>query len=902
MMRIKSRKSALRIALLVTAMVLPTAAMAQDAPVDVAAQSEDGTNNDIVVTGSRLRRPAADGASPISVTDRDALEDSGQASLGNVVANLTINTGSQFNSDLQGQGGTVGTAGFNLRGLGLNSTLVLLNGTRSVEYAINNNVGDTFVDVNSLVPQIAIQRMEILKDGAAALYGSDAVAGVANFITRSDFSGVEVQAGYQDLTTGSQPDYSISGIVGGGTDRFHAVFAVSYTDRDILTTGEKPQLTAGRDVSPLGQPGTFIPLARIPGAGGVIGLNPVGPPTPDPLCGNPQVGGLPDPAGPGARFCRSDVTNFNTLLPSDRRIQLHGEVRVDLTDDVRLSANFGYASSQSEALGYPGNPLLFFPIIPANNPGNPFRYTTPFGPPGSGQFIGDPIPVRFLGRAFGPLDGGRTYVFRHDLARFGADLRVKLPANWEANLHYGYGQSAAESDRPDLDRDQFIRALACQAGPNNNLCFNPFANSRLAAPGSLQFNSQAVLDVINVVSRERLTRDLHNVVLSANGNVLSLPGGDAALAVGVEYRGESINGNYSDLANRDGLAFFLGDPDFKGSRSVWAGFAELGLPITSDLDLQLAARFESYPTGSSFNPKVGAVWRATDAITVRGSYGTSFRAPNLFQLFGFTTGVEAIDDPLTGQSNFNPAIRTNANRNLANENSNAIALGVDFSPVSRLRFSVDYWRFDFKNRIVREVPQQILNANPLDPRVIRDPATFQIQRIDVNFINAASFKTDGVDFTLTYNIPTDSAGTFAIAADATRVLSYDIRQSATGPAIDGLGNRNFSNIGVSSPAWRGSLGLNWSLNPVSASITGRYIDAYRDDRVGGTRINDQLTVDANVSINFAGANSDRRLELTVGAINLFDTQPPSAISQQGFDATTHDPRGRVLYARVTAGF
>jgi iron complex outermembrane receptor protein len=896
----------------IACMSLPSAALAQEAgaagepAIAAATETPAATEGTIVVTGSRLRRPSSDGASPLSVTDREALQASGQASLGNVVANLTINTGSQFNTDLQGQGGTVGTAGFNLRGLGLNSTLVLLNGNRSVEYAVNNNVGDTFVDVNSLIPQIAIERIDILKDGAAALYGSDAVAGVANFITRRKLDGVELQAEMQDVARGAQREYIIAGIVGGGNDRFRGLLAIQYSDRGLLSTGEQPRLTSGRDISPLSQPGSFIPLARLPLPGGGSAYQPVGGPQPDPLCGDPRVGGLPSAQVPG--LCSGDFSAFNTLVPAERRLNAYAELSYEPSDGVRLSADVGFSRSTSEALGYPGNPLLFFPFVPANNPGNTFVYTSAFGPPGSGQFIGDRIPTLFLGRAFGPLDQGVTYVFKHNLYRGGLNASFDVGHDWQVDFHYGFGRSEAESDRPDLDRAELIRSLNGQGGPNGNLFFNPFANARLAAPGTPQYNDPAVIDAIKVISTERLTRTLHDVVLSANGDVFALPGGNAALAAGGAIRWESINGDYSDIANRDGLAFFLGDPDFRGSRQVYSLFGELGLPVADKLDVQLAGRFEHYPTGSSFNPKIGLVYKPSDAVTLRGSWGTSFRAPNLFQLFGFTTGVEGVDDALTGQSNTNPSIRTVRNGNLANENSTAWSFGVDLIPVPRLRFSVDYWRFDFKDRIVRDVAQQAVNADvtsrlaggPGDPRVIRNPETLGISRIDLSFINAAGLKTDGMDIALTYTIPTENVGRFVLSADATRVFSYDIQQSTNGPVISGNGQRNFVNFGVSSPKLRGNLGVAWDLDQFGASLTGRYISSYLDDRTGGRLIGDNFTLDAQLSVGIG--DSKNRMKLSVGAINLFDQMPPAAVGQQGFDATVHDPRGRVFYAKLQASF
>jgi outer membrane receptor protein involved in Fe transport len=349
--------------------------------------------SEIVVTGSYLRRTEDRIGSPVSTFDRELLERQGISNSADLVRTLPENFGSELNSDVQGQGGTLGTANVNLRGLGLNSTLVLLNGRRQSEYAINNANGDTFVDVNTLVPLIALERVEVLKDGASALYGSDAIAGVVNFITRRRFDGLRLAADYRSVTEGSQSDAQLEGLVGWRGSRGGVLLAAAYTERTSLLSSERRSITAGSGLSTLGQPASFQ-LLFYPIVNGRPNFNappqPAGPPLADPLCGDPRVGGIPG-AGPSGA-CGIDVSDFNTLVPQEERFVAYGQADYELAEGVRARIEGSYASTEASSITSSGFPILQFPIVPANNPGNTFVYPRPFGPPGSGQFTGNPAP------------------------------------------------------------------------------------------------------------------------------------------------------------------------------------------------------------------------------------------------------------------------------------------------------------------------------------------------------------------------------------------------------------------------------------------------------------------------------------------------------------------------------
>lgn len=394
-----------RLLLSSTALVLLSAAgpaLAQDAdPQDSSPSSVD----DIVVTGSLIRSRQDQTPSPLDVVSAADIQAQGARDISDVVVALPVNTGSQFNSDVQGQGGTLGTSNVNLRGLGLNSTLILLNGRRQTEYGLNNADGVTFVDVNSLVPLIAVQEVAVLKDGAAATYGSDAVAGVVNFITRDRFEGAEFQVGYQATTDDNQTDFTAAGIFGKAGSNWRLMGAFSYLDRTDLSAADRPETTAGSNISTLGQPGSFQPVFYPIGANGrpntAAAPNDAGPPVRDPLCGAEGVGGIPG-AGVGPDGgCGYDSSGANSLVPQEQRIQLFATSELRPTERLYLRLEAAYAKSQAEFESSPGFPIVQFPIIPANNPGNTFVYSRDYGPPGSGQRAGDRAAVRFYGRAFG---------------------------------------------------------------------------------------------------------------------------------------------------------------------------------------------------------------------------------------------------------------------------------------------------------------------------------------------------------------------------------------------------------------------------------------------------------------------------------------------------------------------
>ena len=892
MKRISTRLAALPLScLLLTA--IPAQAQAQD---------DEDAIEEVVVTGSYIRRTSQfDSPSPIQNVDATQLESIGAKNIADVVQTLTINTGSQNNPDAFTQNSTTGTSNFNLRGLGVASTLVLLNGKRQVLTGLPTNDGLNFVDTSSLVPLIAVDNIEILKDGAAALYGSDAVAGVVNFRTRDDFEGLEITGDYQFVSDeGDQSEYVLQALYGAQGDRSSVIAAISYTDRQPLTTAEKRLSRPQDDTSALGNPGAYFLTA--PPVAGLAGV-----PLIDPGCaaagGGPILLAPPGAAGPfgDIGFCGFDFGDFFNLIPDETRLNGFARGAFQLTDSIEANMEVGFARNRVIRGNSPTFPNLLGPVVPTSNPGNIY-----------GQ------PVIFFGRAIG--NGGEVSPSRNELDtwRFSGGLEGEFDNGWFWELSYVGGKNESVNDTEDTLGQEFQDALngfggtrcdgptnpAAQPGVGPCSYFNPFATSFTTIP-----NSQDTIDSFIASQVLDTTSELQTVQGVISGELFEMNAGMASIAIGGQWRKEELQHDYNSLANADRFAFVIGNPDFDADRDVNAAFVELALPIADTFDLQLAVRYEDYggATGSTTDPKIAGIFRPTDTFTARASYSTAFRAPSLFQQFGGSTSLNQVSDPLNPGGAFFAAVRSSANPNLTPEESDTYNIGFSFEPTDGLVLDLDYWSFEFTDVIIQENFQAVINANPSDPtRVVRS-AGGQILQVNVGFVNASEVTTSGVDFSAKYDWDT-SAGLFRPFIEGTYVLEYDLEDPQAG-SVDGAGRRNFTNFGTSTPELRFNAGVGWINGAHSANLFARYISAYDDDQnpdatTGALpEIDSWTSFDAQYSIDTA-VLLDREVApiLTFGAINLTGEDPPQVFTNGGFDSKVHDPRGRMFYIRFKQAF
>lgn len=852
------------------------------APAPLLAQTAAADDATIVVTGTYLRGQSLDGAAPIALVGQAAIQSSGISNTTDLVRLIPAASGSRLTPDSTNSPFQVGTAQINLRGLGFASTLTLVNGRRHVTAAVPSDDGTSYVDINQ-IPLIMLDRIEILKDGGAALYGSDAIAGVANLIPRRDMRGVELRGGWQETTKGSQRDLYLGGLAGFSLGRGGVTLGIEFLDRTPLGFNER-FFSRGRTISGLGFPGAFAP----------------GPlPVIDPGCA--AAGGQPAPFGiPGAPqigLCRVDLSGDFNLVTAEQRLTGYLTGRVELADRLALVSELGFAANRATVLSGPSFPNLKFPVVPADNPGN-LVVNGGFG-----------VPVTFFGRPlssanFGPTVQGRS----NDMLRLVLGLEGDAGNGWEWSLAYGYSwnQFRATGVR-DVKIDRFEAALAGRGGPNNDSFFNPFASSVL---NPALANSPAVIRDFLADSWRRYETSLNTVDAVISGELFALGGGQAALAVGAQFRRETLGFRSDPDSQARNLTFLFTGPDFDEARNLVAGFAEIGLPFTDWFDAQLAARYDHYSggIGGSFNPKAAARLRPTDWLTLRGSVGTSFRAPSLSQVTSISTINGAIADPLNPATiPFFRAIVTIPNTGLKPERSTNFNLGAIAQPVAGLRLGIDYWNYRYTDIIVKENAQAIVNANPNDPRIIRQGGlpNGQIAQVNVTFLNASRVIADGIDAALSWRTRTRSLGTFGLGAD----LTWFSRYSVTAPGLTGnlAGFRNFENFAPALPRLRTNASLDWSLDGHSVAVNLRRISAYRENLanraspVNGFRLRPVTTVDVQYALELARTGT--RVEL--GGLNIFNTLPPQVGipgDLTGFDTETHDPRGAMLYARLVQRF
>jgi outer membrane receptor protein involved in Fe transport len=867
----------------VITLVAATPAIAQQA-------SRATTVEEIVVTGTYIGRSADDMPSPITVLGQDDLSRAGRDTIAEVFKVLPITTGSFTFGDPVAQRFS-SAANLDLRGLGPTATLVLLNGRRQTVAAIPNQDGNIFADVNSLVPPIAIERVEIIKDGASALYGSDAVAGLANFITRDDFEGAEFQASYSATDTDkTSDDVTLSMLLGGHTDRAGFMFAASYLDRSELLVRQFPDQVPFLFASALANPGSY---ALLPGQPYVAPYDAIPPGTPiiDPLCGSDELGGFPDagipagtPGGPG--LCRMLPGVDTSILPDQQRTNVFASGQFALSDAIEIYGEFGYAREEVARGSSPSFGALQLLAIPASNPGN---------------FLGG--DVLWLGRPIG-LRTQVTYQDNEsDTSRGVVGLRGDFNEDWSWDASAVYADNSYRFQWFDSLRSRLVAALNCEGGPGNDQCFNPFGSEFLASPGSPLYNDPAVIDDFFIPAVLEADSSLKTYGAIVTGQLMELPAGPLGVAFGAQYRDESLSGNWSDEMNRGEFVFVPRSNDYAGDQDVWGAFAEVALPIADSLDVQLAARYEDYGGDvDTFDPKIAVLWRPVEHFTLRGSWGTSFAAPSAFQLSGTITSVESVFDPATNMQ-VTPAVFTQGNADLEPYDSTNWTLEAVWQPIDDLRLALNYWNFDIEDIIVAESPQAVFNNDPFDPRIVRN-ALGSPQQVNLQYINAAGIEADGFDLSGSYGVEIGNAGRLSFDTNWTYVLTYDLQESPTSPVIDGVGQRNFVNpaFGAPQPEYRGNLSVRWDLGGHSASITGRYTDGFENDQNPASPADSFTTVDIQYSFALDGWFGNRSM-ITLGAVNVFDEDPSYLLLDSlAYDATVHDGRRRMLYVRLFQAF
>jgi iron complex outermembrane recepter protein len=835
--------------------------------------------DEVVVTGT-LIRGVFDIVSPLVFVKDRQIRSAGYGSVRDALQSLPMTFGggpSEYNDP----GGNFNRgAAVNLRGLGPGATLVLVNGGRQPSAGID---GD-FVDVSS-IPSSAVERVELLPDGASALYGSDAIAGVVNFIMRDNFVGWETQARIGLAESGAD-EVTVSQMFGTKWNSGRLMLAYQYSNRDALEASDR-SYSADSDKSFFG--GTdFSSVRSTPG-------NIFDPRTQQPAFAIPS--GQDGTALTVDQLIPDAVNSTNrmqyTELMPDRRIHslyLSGSQR--LGERLELFGEGRASERRVEQELAPFEQLIF---VPASNP---FR-VDPFD-----------LPITVVGYDFrndlGLVSGtGRTQSY---LGTVG--LRSNFGETWKATVTASHGSEKLRwAARNQVDPLALAAALA---DPDRTTAFNPF--------GDGSANNPSTIEKIRITQRERADSELTTFNLVADGELLDLPAGAAKVALGANYREETFGHGV-----RNPQQF---------SRQVTSAFAEFALPIvgnpddrraTPRLQLSLAARSEDYSDfGSTFNPKVGLQWVPFASLKLRGSWGTSFKAPDLVDLYDTTNSLSAllvVRDALSPTGRSFALIEQGSNSKLREESADTWTAGIDFAPewVSGLAVSLTYYSINYRDRVFFLGPPLTPEQAVADPQwsslVTRNPSQAQVEAIcngstfrgvvqqclasrpsliiDARSNNLSATTVEGLDLDLSQSLLT-SHGEWSFGLQGSYIWSFEQAFTTASPDVDILGTVNNPN----SLRLRGSVGWDQrgaDLPGFGVGLTAEHVGSYRDPLSPKLAEIDPWTrLNINLSYRLAGASGSEGIEFMLSGLNILNEAPPFVDREIGFDPANAEPLGRVV--------
>jgi iron complex outermembrane recepter protein len=898
----------------------------------------------IEITGSNIKRIDTETVAPIQVITRAQIERSGQATVAEVIRSVNVNTGGSFGESFSNSFAP-GAAGVSLRGLGQKTTLVLLNGRRAAGYGFAQNLQDSFFDLNS-IPSSAVERVEILKDGASALYGSDAIAGVINIILRKDYQGLEIGANIGTFEGKNDVRFTATGGFGDlGTDKYTAFAVFDYYKRDFLSLadtkfGESRDYRGrpgGRNQSSLTAGGTWRQLTPTGGLSNTFrassecaGTVLTGPQaleaglinTTTPVPGAP-AGAYQSPAilaqqnafaAATNTFCSKDLNSQFTALPGTERIGLLSRASYEFSQNILAYAELGLSSIETKqtfsAPFFAGTTGL----TPTAVGLRPFTYNINFGP----GVAGNPFPTN--ARYVGNLNdmGTRDNEIQSDTIRVLTGLKYAV-GSWDLDSGINYSRNKVESfntNRLSLAGTSAVFGVPTTAQPPV-----PTSTASVYNLDRPSTNSQAVRDQLRANFPRQATSTLASVDTKGSTELWQMGGGAAGLALGAEYRTEKVNDQPDPIAASGGV-LGQGITATNASRNSTAIFAEIVLPFTKAIETQLALRSDRYSDyGQSTTPKVGFKFKPTDSVLIRANWGKGFRAPTLQEISpSVATFFQTVTDPEDG------AIRQISgvfagNPDLKAEKSVSKTLGIVLEPSRNISFGIDLYEIDWRDIVGSVSTQDVLDAScpnggpgcPSTPNILRDPANNnQVVIVSSQFINLARTKTRGVDFDMKMNFAT-AYGKFIPSLNVTYVDSFKEQSTPDSEFIEYVGTSGGTNT---IPRVKGSLTLDWEYEPFV--VTGRlnYTRGWypsnlpvsytvpQDPRfqtgVYPTRTPSYTTGDLNIRYQWT-----KDLVITGAILNVLDKTPPydpDASTTTFYDFSQFDVRGRQFRLGMTYKF
>ncbi|WP_323846790.1 TonB-dependent receptor [Microbulbifer magnicolonia] len=845
------------------------------------AHTEEITVTGRSLTGSHLRHLQLDSYAPIDVLAQPELEITGAQTIAELLKFLPAVSGNSTSTSVSNGGD--GTATVTLRGLPASNTLVLINGRRIV----SNGFGGEAADLNS-IPLSAVDRIEILKDGASAVYGSDAIAGVVNIILRRDFEGLSVNSYYGQAQQGDQQTESHHITWGRNGERGHLMLSLAHYSQGALMSRDR-DLSASADNRARG--GTDQRSAASPS--GFISLDG------NQILTNSDSGGYRE----WTLEDRYDYREFTSAVVPSQRHSAYLEGNLDLGENTLLFVEAMAIRTSAEASLAPTPVFTRFDngdlTIAADNIYNPF-----------GQNIVD-VRKRIL--ELGPrIQKNRTETWRLNTGLKG----MRDSWQWELTtaLHY---TRASES----LDNliDPHALALGLKGPDACNLQSGCVATNLLGPSGSIDAAQLAYIRGKSVV--DGATR-MTSLTYVANGDLGSNGAGEILAAVGAEFRREAIDFHSNDAR---GLSFVGGHASGSaaGERVIGEAFAEISVPLAAEtLWLDGALRYSGYSDfGSTANPKLALRWRPSAALMVRASYATGFKAPTLIDMnqTGYQS-QEYLFDPCTGSdADTLPGCRGQAdgariqyltefggNPNLQPETSDNRSLGLVWTPRALKGFSATLDLFNIRqNDVIDSSPQYLIDKNAYSglftDRVLRDESG-DITKISATRLNIGAREVRGFDLALRYEHNSEEIGQLRWSLNSSHMQQY-LNQAAPGSLVEDLAGTfvDAASGGAGSlPHWKANTGVYWHKGRWEGGYTIHYVSELEESfTLNETRVTRAIRSWSSHDLQLAYA-LPLGLRIAVGIDNLLDREPPFAATafNDNFDGRTYDLSGRYWYTTL----
>lgn len=834
----------------------------------------------IEIIGSLIKRTDLEGPSPVTSISAEDIANTGVTDLISLFTKLPISGQGTFSTQGNSSDDTAnGGSSVSLRGLGADSTLILINGRRVSVSPFAKGIDTAFVDINN-IPLAAIARIDILKDGASATYGSDAIAGVVNIVLKDSFDGAEVSVKVGDTADGGGKEENVSLIMGNNSHKFKHTFILDYFDREEILYADRsfsrsanqaalnPNISDAVDFrSSAGIPGTIAlrsdPTNRIIDEFGVD------------QCAAEDI----DRA---ANLCLYDYAPFMSMVPDAERFSFNYLGRYEINNAVIGFVDFNGQNAKSIVRGA-GSPSFNELFMDGDNANHPFANDP------SHPFFEQGLTMRRR-----TVDiGNREKRVDTDYFRTIVGLSGSINS-WFWDAAYSY----IKSESVERGVNGFPNSRRVQEAIDSEL-WNPFEPST---------NTQEALDFIETATT-RVGKSTNKILdATISGPIAQIRDGDIMIALKAEYREEKINDNPDDQFLR-GDVFGTEATQANGERDSTALAAELALPLLDELEIQLALRYEDYSDfGTTTDPKVSFLWSPLDNLSLRGSYGTAYRAPSLHQLgLGRTDESPNLVDTVRCEAvnlGCQPTEYTAVfagNPQLDPEESSSYNLGLIYQVNENFDFSIDYYNYDIEN-IIDSDTQFVLTTFGNDGQIVEriptaipnDPG--EIVRVFDSFQNIGDLETTGIDFDLGYQF--DSYfGDFKLGF----VMNYVLKFDEFRPDAEGGTRLNLQEGEFEQPEIRHTTSVDWNFNDISATLAINYIGEFEGDAESGFGDN---TIDAWTTIDLvANYRGMEHTSLSIGATNLLNEKPPFSHHEfYGYVQSIHSGQGRFVYVNGTYKF